>query len=104
MTNLQRKYTDVGVLPDKITVTKLSSMCTWSLTRKCLVNENGVDALEIIPNGDGNFRASYENNRMISLLCHSSIDPDKINNSNGIIITDATYGKPVFRFGFIPTI
>lgn len=102
--SIVKKYMDAGVLRDKITVTKQPSVCVYSITRKCIVGENGNSILEIIPNGDGNFRASYENNRRVSLLCRSTINADEINNSNGIIVTDATYGKPVFRFGFIPII
>ena len=29
-------------------------------------------------------------------------DVKEINESEGIIVTNATYGKPYFRFGFIP--
>ena len=104
METLIKKYVDAGVFQNKIIVSSLPSVCNWSLSRKCLVGENGFEqVLEILDNGDGNKRLSYENNRMVSMQNRTEINVDEINNSNGIIISDATYGKPYFRFGFIPT-
>ena len=103
MENLVKKYTDVGVFGNKIVVSKNPSVCNWSLSRKCLVGENGIEPLEVFGIVDGTLKATYENNRMVSMLNRTEINVDEINNSNGIIISDATYGKPYFRFGFIPT-
>ena len=103
MESLIKKYVDAGVFQNKIIVLSLPSVCTWSVSRKCLVGTNGIEPLEILDNGDGNKRLSFENNRMVSMQNRTEIDIDEINNSNGIIISDATYGEPYFRFGFIPT-
>ena len=103
MEKLIKKYVDAGVLREKIIVSELPSFCNWSLSRKCLVGENDIEPLEILDCGDGNKKLSFENNRLVSLMNWTEINADVINGSNGIIITDATYGKPYFRFGFIPT-
>ena len=34
---LIKKYTDIGVEKDKIVITDNPSVCTYSITRKCLV-------------------------------------------------------------------
>ena len=99
----KNKYLDIGVSPEKIIISQLPSVCNWSLSRKCLVGENGVEPMELLDDVDGNSRFSYENNRLVSMQNRIEIDVDEINNSNGIIISNATYGKPYFRFGFIPT-
>ena len=103
METLMKKYIDAGVLTDKIIVSSLPSVCNWSLSRKCLVGENNIEPLEILDDVNGNKEFSFKNNRIISMQNRTEIDADEINNSNGIIISDATYGKPYFRFGFIPT-
>jgi len=103
MKDLIKKYTELGVYKNKIIASKLPSVCNWSLSRKCLVGENGVVPIEIVSD-DGNKRLTYENNRMVSMQNRTEIDINEINNSDGIIISDATYGKQYFRFGFIPTI
>jgi len=103
MENLIKKYVDAGVHQNKIIVSTLPSVCNWSLSRKCLVGENGVEPLELLDIGNGNKELSYKNNRMISMQNRTEINADEINNSNGIIISDATYGKTYFRFAFIPT-
>ena len=70
-----------------------------------MVNENGIDSLEVITE-NGNTRLSNENNRIVAMLNRkeNDVDVDEINNSDGIIVSDATYGKPHYRFEFIPTI
>lgn len=103
METLIKKYVDAGVFQNKIILSSLPSVCNWSLSRKCLAGENGIDTLEILDNGDGNKRLSFENNRLVSMQNRTEINVDEINNSNGIINSDATYGKPYFRFDFIPT-
>ena len=103
METLIKKYVDAGVFQNKIIVSTLPSVCNWSLSRKCLVGENGIKPLEVLDDGDGNKHLSFENNRMVSMQNRTEINVDEINNSNGIIISDATYGKQYFRFGFIPT-
>lgn len=99
MKSLIKKYVDAGVREDKIVVTKSPSICTWSLTRKCLVNENGVDPLELV---DG-VKLTYENNRQVLLQNNIKLDVDKINESEGIIVGNVRSGKPYFRFQYIPT-
>jgi len=103
METLIKKYVDAGVFQNKIIVSSLPSVCTWSLSRKCLVGENGIEPLEVLDDGNGNKRLSNENNRLVSMQNRAEINVDEINNSKGIIISNATYGKPYFRFGFIPT-
>lgn len=97
------KYLELGVEKDKIFVTVNPSICTWSLSRKCLVGGklDGPPSEELVAIGNGDFELTYENNRMVSLLNHSEIDVDLINNSTGIIIPDQP--EEYFRFGFVPT-
>lgn len=99
------KYIKLGVNPDKIIFTKDPSIVLYCLSRKCLVNSSsGINALEVIKEESGNSRLSYENNRAVSLQIHKTININEINDSKGIIITDALYNLPnYFRFGFIPT-
>lgn len=102
MERLIKKYTDLGVRKDKIVVTEAPSMCIWSLSRGCLVGgKDQPPTEEVIKDGD-NYRVSYENNCILSLQNRESINIREINESEGIVITDATYGTPYFRFAFIP--
>ena len=106
MKELVEKYVKVGVHHNKIITTKQPSVVNWSLSRKCIVRENGIEPLEIIDDGNGNKRLSYENNRMVSMLIRTQLtkdDIDEINKSEGIICTDALYGREGFRYGFIPS-
>ena len=106
MKELVEKYVKAGVHQNKIITTKQPSVVNWSLTRKWIVGENGISPLEVIDDDNGNKRLSYENNRMVSMLVRTELtkeDIDEINNSNGIICTDALYGREGFRYGFIPS-
>lgn len=106
MKELIEKYIKVGVHQNKLIATKQPSAVIWSISRKCVVGENGVEPLEVIDDGNGNKKLSYENNRMVTLLVRTKLtkeDIDEINNSNGIICTDALYGREGFRYGFIPS-
>ena len=106
MKELVEKYVKIGFYQNKIITTKQPSVVNWSLSRKCIVCENGIEPLEIIDDGNGNKRLSYENNRMVSMLIRTELtkdDIDEINNSEGIICTDALYGREGFRYGFIPS-
>jgi hypothetical protein len=52
---------------------------------------------------NGNKRFSIE---MVSMLIRTELtkdDIDEINNSEGIICTDALYGREGYRYGFIPS-
>jgi hypothetical protein len=101
---LIRKYTDIGVNPEKIWVTKNPSVCLWSISRRCLVGSVGEpDQVELITDKNGS-RLSYENNKMVTLSVNTrnGIDVDAINASDGIIVTDATYNENNFRFGYVP--
>ena len=103
---LIEKYVLAGVHQNKIITTKNPSVVNWSLSRKCIVSENGIKPLEVIDDGKGNKRLSYENNRIISMQIRTELtkdDVEEINNSNGIICTDALYGREGFRYGFIPS-
>ena len=107
MNELVEKYVKVGVHRNKIITTKQPSVVNWSLSRKCIVGgDTGIEPLEVIDDGNGNKRLSYENNRMVSMLIRIELtkdDIDEINNSEGIICTDALYGRKGFRYGFIPS-
>lgn len=107
MGRLLEKYLKSGVHQNKIIITKPPSVVNWSITRKCIVGrETGIDPLEVIDIGNGNKRLSLENNRLVSMLVRTKLtknDIDEINNSNGIICTDALYGREGFRYGFIPS-
>ena len=102
MNELIKTYVEKGIHQNKLIVTDKPSVCVWSLSKKCLVGKNEIETLEII---DG--KVTVENNRMVFLLVRSELtndDINEINNSSGIIITDAVYEKHRFRYGFIPTI
>lgn len=100
-----KRFISVGVHQNKIILTKQTSMVIWSKSRKCLVGgDSGIEPLEVYTK-DGKSILGYENNQIISLQNRSELgkdDIDEINNSDGIIVTNATYGKPYFRYGFIP--
>ena len=100
MKALIKKYTDLGIHSDKIITIKNPSIVIWSLTRKCLVGGLGYPKLlEMIKRPDGNYETTYENNRTVTLFVYNKINVKEINESNGIIITDATYEKSDhFRF------
>lgn len=100
---LIEKYVKEGVHESKIIITKRPSTANWSLSRKCLVGENGVEALEVIDEEDGSKRLSFQNNVWISMSVRTTLtkeDVDRINNSNGIVCTSCLDG---FRYGFIPS-
>ncbi len=97
-----KKYIDRGVYGNKIIITEIPSVCIWSLSRKCIVNENGIDALEVIKG-----TLISENNKNVYLSVWTDL-PDEIvkqiNESEGIIVSTVLYDNPErFRFGFIPT-
>jgi hypothetical protein len=100
------RFINKGVYQTKITSTESPSVVIWSKTRKCLVG--GKDqpySLEIVIDTDGNQKLTCDNNIFVSLQNRSELtesDVKEINESEGIIITNATYGKLYFRFGFIP--
>ena len=105
MSRLQEAYMELGIKPEKIIETENPSVVIWSLSRKRIVGGKGQEpALEIIKQPDGNARISYENNRMVTMQIHKEglIPVNKINQSDGIIVTDKTYGLPYYRFGYIP--
>ncbi len=105
MSKLREKYLQLGIKDEKIIETENPSVVIWSLSRKRIVGGTGQEpALEIIKQPDGNARTSYENNRIVSMQIHKEglIPVNKINQSDGIIVTDKTYGLPYYRFGYIP--
>ena len=107
MKELVEKYVKVGVHQNKIITTKQPSVVNWSLSRKCIVGgDTGIEPLEVIYDENGNGKLSYENNRLVSMMTRTELtkdDIDEINNSEGIICTDALYGREGFRYGFIPS-
>ena len=105
MSKLREKYLQLGIKNEKIIETEMPSVVIWSLSRKRIVGGKGQEpALEIITQPDGNARISYENNRYVTMQLHKEgvIPVNKINQSDGIIVTDKTYGLPYYRFGYIP--
>jgi hypothetical protein len=106
MEELVEKYVKSGVHQNKIITTKQPSVVNWSISRKCVVGENGIESLEVIDDEYGNKRLSCENNRLVSMLFRTELTNEninEINNSNGIICTDVLYGREGFRYGFIPS-
>jgi len=104
MSKLREKYLQLGIKDEKIIETEMPSVVIWSLNRKCIVGGTGQQpALEVIKQPDGNSRISYENNRYVTMNHHEEglIPVNKINQSDGIIVTDKTYGLPYYRFGYI---
>jgi hypothetical protein len=103
-----KRFIDKGVHQTKIILTESPSVVTWSKTRKCLVGgKYQPDALEVFDDGNGNLKLTVDNNILISLQNRSELtqsDVNEINESEGIVVTNATYGKPYFRYGFIPKI
>tara|TARA_R110002153_G_scaffold269343_1_gene434884 strand:+ start:770 stop:1093 length:324 start_codon:yes stop_codon:yes gene_type:complete len=105
MSKLRKKYLQLGINDEKIIETEMPSVVIWSLSRKRIVGGTGQEpALEVIKQPDGNARTSYENNRMVTMQLHKEglIPVNKINQSDGIIVTGKTYGLPHYRFGYIP--
>lgn len=105
MSKLREKYLQLGIKDEKIIETEMPSVVIWSLSRKCIVGGTGQEpALEVIKLSDGNAKTSYENNRIVTMQVHKAgvIPVNKINQSDGIIVTDKTYGLPYYRFGYIP--
>jgi hypothetical protein len=101
------RFIDNGVHQNKVIPTESPSVVVWSKTRKCLVGgKDQPESLEVVDDGNGNSKATYDNNIFVSLQNRSELtesDVKEINESEGIIVTNATYGKPYFRFGFIPS-
>jgi len=100
------RFINKGVYQTKITSTESPCVVVWSKTRKCLVGGKGQpDPLEVVDDGNGNLKVTIDNNIFISLHSRTELtesDVKEINESEGIVVTNATYGKPYFRFGFIP--
>lgn len=100
------RFINKGVYQTKIIPTESPSVVIWSKTRKCLVGgKYHPEALEVVDDGNGNLKITYDNNVFISLQNRSELTEsvvNEINESEGIVVTNATYGKPYFRFGFIP--
>jgi len=46
-----KTLTFVGVFQNKIIISSSPSVCNWSLSRKCLVRENGIEPLEVLDDG-----------------------------------------------------
>lgn len=97
------RFINAGVFPEKIYISNNPSITTWNINKKCEVNN--TMSLEMIPDENGNLRITHENNRFVSMHNHDKLDldlVDKINSSEGILVSYATYGKPYYRFNFIP--
>jgi len=107
MKELVEKYLKYGVHQNKIITTKQPSVVNWSLSRKCIVSgDTGIEPLEVIYDENGDGKLSFENNRLVNMQIRTELtkeDIDQINNSEGIICTDALYGREGFRYGFIPS-
>lgn len=101
-----KRFIDRGVYQTKIILTESPSVVVWSKTRKCFVGgKDQPGTLEVVDDGNGKLKATYDNNVFISLQNRSELtesDVKEINESEGIVVTNATYGKPYFRYGFIP--
>jgi hypothetical protein len=92
---LVKKYLKKGVHRSKIIITKQPSVVSWSISRKCIVDD--IFGSKLLPN---------EKIKLISMLIRTKLtkqDVDEINNSNGIVCTNALYGREGFRYGFLPS-
>jgi len=100
------RFLNRGVHQTKMILTESPSILNWSKTRKCLVGGKGQpEALEIVDDGSGGKEVTFKNNIIISLQIRTELtesDVKAINESEGIIVTNATYGKPYFRYWFVP--
>jgi hypothetical protein len=101
------KYLKLGILYEKINISNNSSVAIWSISRNCEVGGKGnPSSLEFLTIEGNKVIATYENNRYVTMLIYSEITNEmvnKINSSNGILVSYETYGKPYYRFGYIPT-
>lgn len=101
-TKLIEKYTKLGINSNKIIVTT-RSIVLWSLMKKQIIDYK--ESSELIKNRNL-LRFSQEKSRTVNLELHPNIskkDVIKINESEGIIVSTVTYGKPYYRYGFIPS-
>lgn len=99
------KYTSLGILREKINVSRNSSCTYWSISRK-VVSDFG-DMADILPNGDGSYRVSRENLFLVEMYNHTDISEDMvnlINESNGIIISLNPGSSTLYKFGLCPNI
>ena len=100
------RFINKGVYQTKIIPTESPSVVIWSKTRKCLVGgKDQPESFELIYDDKGILNLTIKNNIFIYLQNRSELnesDVKEINESEGIIVTNATYGKPYFRYGFIP--
>ena len=96
-----------GILYEKIHISNNPSVAIWSISRNCEVGGRGnPDPLEILTTQDNKVIATYKNNQFITMINYSEITNEmvnKINSSNGILVSYETYGKPYYRFGYIQT-
>ena len=90
---LIEKYTNIGILRDKIKFIVDVPCVTYSISRKILVNQSNY--LELIEN-----KLTFENNRQLNLMCRTIPEIEKINNSKGIIIME---NEKCFRYLILPT-
>jgi hypothetical protein len=79
METLIKRYVDAGVFQNKIIVSSSPSICNWSVSRSCLVGENGIEPLELI-NDANNKRLTCENNRLVSMQNRTEINIEEIKN------------------------
>lgn len=80
--------TRMGILRDKIILTKAPNICLWSTSRKCLV--------------DG--RDHTNTTRVVILDIRTSLNVHDINNSNGIIMNaNSEFKRGIYRYGPIPS-
>lgn len=85
----KNRFIQLGINSDKIVTTEIPSVGVWDTERNCF----------------GDKYSDPKDNVFFSLQNRTEILQDeieKINNSTGIIITNATYGKPYFRYDYIP--
>ena len=100
------RYVSLGINPNKI-VFMDGVTGIWSITRKCLVGgKDQPPTIEVTQYGMTQ-RATYENNRFLSVKSYTELSTDiinQINKSNGIVITKQPADKSnQFRFDFIPS-
>jgi hypothetical protein len=97
------RFINKGVHQTKIITTISPSLVLWSKSRKCLVGGKGQpSSLEVINDGNGNLRASYENNEFISLqnsgIFSTRVEPSVLFVTISESRSSDTYPRPLSIF------
>ena len=77
------RFINKGVYQTKITSTESPSVVIWSKTRKCLVGgKDQPPTLEVVDDGSGNKKVTYDNNIFISLQNRTELTESDVTSSD----------------------